>query len=117
MEAPAWIKSGDVANAVAIRDSSCGPSASAAKTVNITITGGGTNPTPSLKVVNRDVYDVVTSSTGYRSLGVKVGTIALGKPCQSNYKVYSSHYRVTRSDVTITRTPRSNSVVARCAIS
>ena len=91
-------------------------SASAAKTVNITITGG-TNPTPSLKTVNRDVYDVVTSSSGYRSLGVKIGTIAIGKPCQSSYKVYSSHYKVTRSDVTITRTPRSTTVVARCAIS
>jgi hypothetical protein len=88
-------------------------SASAAKTVNITISGSST----SLKVVNRDVYDVVTSSSGYRSLGVKVGTIALGKPCQSSYKVYSSHYKVTLSDVTVTRTPRSSSVVARCAIS
>jgi hypothetical protein len=89
-------------------------SASAAKTVNITITGG-TTPTPSLKVVNRDVYDVVTSSTGSRSLGRKVGTIALGKACQASYKVYSSHYKVTLSDVTVTRTPRSSNVVARCA--
>jgi hypothetical protein len=91
-------------------------SASAAKTVGITITGG-TTPTPSLKTVNGDVYDVVTSSSGSRRLGVKVGTIAIGKPCQSTYKVYSTHYRVTRTDVTLTRTPRSSSVVARCAIS
>jgi hypothetical protein len=92
-------------------------SASAAKTVNITITGGTTPPpTPSLKTVNRDVYDVVTSN-GYRSLGRKVGTIAIGKPCQSTYRVYSNHYKVTTSDVTITRTPRSTNVVARCATS
>ncbi|MEO8064608.1 MAG: hypothetical protein ABI821_17870 [Pseudomonadota bacterium] len=89
-------------------------SASAAKTVNITITGGTTT---SLKVVNRDVYEVLTSSSGYRSLGRKVGTIAIGKPCQSSYKVYSSHYKVTLSDVAVTVTPRSSSVVARCAIS
>jgi hypothetical protein len=88
-------------------------SASATKTVNITISGSST----SLKVVNRDVYDVITSSTGYRSLGRKIGTIALGKPCQSSYKVYSSHYKVTLSDVSVTLTPRSSSVVARCAIS
>ncbi|MEJ0084930.1 MAG: hypothetical protein WDO72_04580 [Pseudomonadota bacterium] len=93
-------------------------SATAAKTVNITISGGTTPPpptTPSLKTVNRDVYEVVTSSSGSRSLGRKVGTIALGKPCQASYKVYSSHYRVTRSDVRITTTPRSTNLVARCA--
>jgi hypothetical protein len=88
-------------------------SASTAKTVNITISGS----TTSLKVVNRDVYDVLTSSTGYRSLGRKIGTIPLGKPCQSSYRVYSSHYKVTLSDVSVTLTPRSSSVVARCAIS
>jgi hypothetical protein len=89
-------------------------SATAAKTVNITITGT-TNPT--LKVVNSMVFDVVTSSSGYRSLGRQVGTIPLGKPCQSSYKVYSSHYKVTTSDVRLTRTPQSSTVVARCATS
>jgi hypothetical protein len=88
-------------------------SASAARTVNITITG----TTPTLKTVNPAVYDVLTSSTGYRSLGRQVGTIPLGKPCQSSYKVYSSHYKVTTSDVRLTTTPRSSTVVARCATS
>jgi hypothetical protein len=86
-------------------------SASAAKTVAITISAGST-----LKVVNKAVYEVRTSSTGYRSLGRQVGTIALGKPCQSSYKVYSSHYKVTNSDVRFTLTPSSATVVARCAI-
>ena len=52
-----------------------------------------------------------------RWLGRKIGTIPLGKPCQSSYKVYANHYKVTVSDVTVTLTPRSSSVVARCAIS
>lgn len=89
-------------------------SASASKTVNITITG---TTTPTLKTVNPAVYEVVTSSSGYRTLGRTVGTIALGKPCQASYKVYSSHYKVTTSDVTLRLTPRSSTVVARCATS
>jgi len=112
------VNSGGVESANSTVVSKTIASASAAKTVNITVTGGTTPPpTQSLKTVNAMVFEVVTSSSGYRSLGRQVGTIALGKPCQASYKVYSSHYKVTKSDVALTRTPRSTTVVARCAIS
>jgi len=89
-------------------------SASTAKTVNITISG--TTPTPSLKTVNKGVYEVIYLATsGTRKLGKQVGNIALGKPCDKTFKVYSSHYKVANSDVTFTRTPASSTVVARCA--
>ena len=89
-------------------------SASAAKTVNITITG---TTTPRLKTANAMVFDVLHNSSGARILGRQVGTIALGKACDSTFKVYSSHYAVSKSDASITVTPRSIHVVARCAIS
>jgi len=88
-------------------------SASASKTVNVTITGT-TNPT--LKTVNAMVFDVLHDSSGARILGRQVGTIALGKACDSTFKVYSSHYAVSKSDASISVTPRSTHVVARCAI-
>ena len=88
-------------------------SASAAKSVNITITG----TTPTLKVVNAMVFDVLHNSSGARILGRQVGTIPLGKPCNSSFKVYSSHFGVSKSDASITITPRSTNVVARCATS
>jgi len=95
--------------------------ASASRTVNITITASPNpppppppTPTPTLKTTGTVVYDVRTSN-GTRVLGRQVGTIAIGKPCQSSYRVGSSYYKVTNSDVRITRTPRSSSIVARCA--
>jgi hypothetical protein len=88
-------------------------SASTAKTVNITISGS----TQTLKVVNAMVFDVLHNSAGSRILGRQVGTIPLGKPCDSTFKVYSSHFAVSKSDASITITPRSTNVVARCAIS
>jgi hypothetical protein len=87
--------------------------ASAARTVNITITS--TPPSnPTLKTVSTSVYDVVYSN-GTRTLGKLVGNIELGKPCDSTYQI-GSRYRVTRSDVTIKVTPRSNSLVAWCKV-
>jgi hypothetical protein len=86
----------------------------ATRSVKVTISGGTTTPT--LKTTSTAVYDVLTSN-GTRTLGRQVGTIAIGKPCQSSYKVGSNYYRVTTGDVTQTRTPRSSSLVARCALS
>jgi hypothetical protein len=63
------------------------------------------------------VFDVLHNSSGGRILGRQVGTIALGKACNSTFKVYSSHYAVSKSDASITITPRSTNVVARCATS
>ena len=86
-------------------------SASAAKTVAITISGGTTT---TLKTVNTSVYEFIKNSDSSRSLGRVVGSIALGKPCDYTFKVYASYYRVDRADVRLTTTPRSVSLVARC---
>jgi hypothetical protein len=93
--------------------------ANAAKTLNITINPAPSptptpTPTPRLKTISTRVYDVILSN-GSRSLGRQIGTIALGKVCGETYKVGTDYYRVNRDYVTITVTPRSNSVVARCA--
>lgn len=91
----------------------------AAKTVNITVSGGGTTPPPTpppssgLKTAATAVYDVVTTN-GQRERGKAVGTIALGKPCDSSYKAGSVYYKVNKSDVKMTGTPRSTNVVAKC---
>jgi hypothetical protein len=92
--------------------------ASAANTVPITIEGAPPPPPPTntLKTTATQAYDVVRSGSRYE-LGRQVGTIALGKPCVSTFKVGSNYYQVTRSDVSITRNPRSQTLVARCAIS
>lgn len=83
--------------------------ASAANTVQVTVTSA---PPPTLHTIATQVYDL--QGSGSRTLGRQVGTIALGKSCDSTFKVGSNYYRVTRSDVTITRTPRSQKLVARC---
>jgi hypothetical protein len=92
---------------------------SAAKTVAITISPAPPPPPPpadTLHTTATPAYDVQRS--GSRSvLGRQVGAIALGKPCVSTFRVGSSYYQVTRSDVSITRNPRSQTLVARCATS
>jgi hypothetical protein len=85
--------------------------ATASKTVNITISGGGSTKT--LKTSLTSVYDVV-SVNGVRTLGRKIGTIGLNKPCDKAYKVEPNYYRVAQSLVTQTTTPRSTSVVVVC---
>ena len=82
--------------------------ASAAKTVNISITSG----TLSLKTVSTSVYDIVYVN-GTRTLGQFVGNISLGKPCDSSL-VIGNRYRVNRSDVRLSVTPRSRSVISWC---
>jgi hypothetical protein len=93
--------------------------ATAARTVAITISSGSTpapSPTPTptgLRTAATIVYDVVMVD-GQRERGRQVGTIALGKPCDSSYKAGSVYYKVSASDVTQIRTPRSNTVVSKC---
>ncbi len=92
--------------------------ANAARTLNITINPGTTpppTPTLRLKTISTRVYDVVVQN-GVRQLGRQIGTIALGRPCGETYRVGSSYYRVNRDYVSITRTPRTSSVVAQCAM-
>jgi hypothetical protein len=88
--------------------------ASAANTVPITIVGAP--PPPTLQTTATLAYDVLMSGSRY-VLGRQVGTIALGKPCTSTFRVSSNYYQVTRSDVNVTRNPRSQTLVARCATS
>jgi hypothetical protein len=91
--------------------------ASAAKTVNITISGSTPPPSTSLKTVSTRVYDVIwDSSAGVRVRGREVGTIALNKACDPNYKVGTEFYGVNKSDARITVTPRSNRVIVRCQL-
>jgi hypothetical protein len=92
-------------------------SASAAKTVPITITAGTPPPpTPTLKTVATSGYDVLIRN-GVRVLGRVVGTVPIGTRCQSYYKVGTNYYKVDTAAVTVTTTPRSNTIVARCATS
>lgn len=86
--------------------------ATAAGTVGITITPA----TPTLRTTSTTVYDVVRSG-GVWVRGRTVGSIAIGRACLSSFRVNSTYYQVTRSDVRITRTPRSTNLVARCATS
>ena len=91
-------------------------SASAAKTVAITITPSTTPPpTTSLKTVATTVYDVLYTK-GTRQLGRQVGTVALNVNCNPQYPTNTNYYPVSRSLVKFTRTSRSNTVVARCAL-
>ena len=85
-------------------------------TKSVTVSISGSTTTPTLKTTATAVYDVL-SRYGRLTLGRQVGTIAIGKPCQSSYRVGTNYYRVTTSDVKLTRTPRSSSLVARCALS
>jgi hypothetical protein len=84
--------------------------ATAAKTVNVTITSS----TATWKTISRRVYDVVIRD-GVYAVGRQVGTAPLGTPCQTHYKVGADYYKVDASYVTKTLTPRSNTMIARCA--
>jgi hypothetical protein len=85
--------------------------ASAAKTVNVTITA--VPPTTKvLKTIATPVYDIVRTTAWVR--GAQVGTIAIGKICSQTTSVTGNYFAVTRTDVTLTGTPRSTTLVAKC---
>lgn len=86
--------------------------ATAAKTVNITI--NSSSSTSTYKTVSTIAYDVLIRNN-VRVIGRQVGTVAIGRPCQTHYKVGSSYYKVDASYVKVTTQPRSNTIVARCA--
>jgi hypothetical protein len=90
--------------------------ASAAKTVNITITASTPPPpTSTLKTIGTRVYEIRTDN-GRTVLGAVVGSIALGKPCDASYQVPTIQYfKVNKADVKLTATPRSTTLVANCA--
>jgi hypothetical protein len=89
--------------------------ATAAKSVNVTITAPSSPPPPTgvvRKTVAVPVYDVVR--TAYWSRGAQVGTIAVGKVCNNDFSVKGNYFSVNRSDAKLTGTPRSTQVVAMC---
>lgn len=88
--------------------------ATAAKTVNVTITATTPPPTTTWKTINRRIYDVVIRN-GVYAVGRQVGTAPRGTPCQTHYKVGADYYKVDVSYVKLTLKPRSNTVIARCA--
>ena len=85
----------------------------AAKTLGITVTAPP--PTTSGYVTtSTNVWDVRRRSDGvWVRIGV-VGQIALGRPCSTSFKVGANHYLVSRSYVTLTKTPASTNLVTYC---
>ena len=88
--------------------------AQAAKSVAITINAAPPPTTGSYVTISKNVWDVRKRSDGvWARIGV-VGQIALGKPCSTSFKVGTHHYLVSRSDVTLTKTPASTQLVVYC---
>jgi hypothetical protein len=87
--------------------------ATAARTVSVTVTP--TTPTGRLVTTATNVWDyTVRASDGMRIRRAVVGQIALGRPCDSTFKVAQSHYAVNRSEVRFYETPVSSRVVTFC---
>jgi len=85
--------------------------ATAAKTVNITISSSSSDI---WVTTSTSVYDVLMNN-GVRVLGRQVGTVPLGTRCQTYYKVGSDYYKVNETKIRVTTQPRSYQMVARCA--
>ena len=86
--------------------------ASAARSVAITITAPPS--TSGYVTANTTVWDVRRRSDGtWARIGI-VGRIALGRPCSTSFKVGPYHYLVSRSYVTLTKTPASTNLVTYC---
>jgi len=92
--------------------------ATAAKSVSISITPTTTPPptTSGYVTTSTNVWDVRKRSDGvWVRVGV-VGQIALGRPCSTSFKVGDHHYLVSRSYVTLNKTPVSTNLVTYCKI-
>jgi hypothetical protein len=76
---------------------------------------------PVLTTVNLVVYETRIHPTQGLVAGREVGTIALGEKCYAdaagNPQVGVDLYRVRFSDVTLTKAPKSELLVAQCAAS
>jgi hypothetical protein len=84
--------------------------AKASKTVGITITA----PTSGYVTTSTNVWDVRKRSDGVWVRVSVVGQIALGRPCSTSFKVGANHYLVSRTYVTLTKTPVSTNLVTYC---
>jgi|GEM_PF-2383816 hypothetical protein len=88
--------------------------AQASKSVAITISSTTPPPTTSYVTISQNVWDVRRRSDGvWVRIGV-VGKIALGRPCSTSFKVGDHHYQVSRSYVTLTKSPASWQLVVYC---
>jgi hypothetical protein len=85
--------------------------ASAAKTVAVTITAGTIKV---LKTVATPVYDVKRYNNAW-TLRRVVGSIPLGKLCLKDFSIPGNYFAVNASDVKLTLTPRSTRIVAKCS--
>jgi hypothetical protein len=88
--------------------------ATAARSVAVTITASTPPPTTGYYTTSTTVWDLRRRSDGAWIRVNMVGNIALGRPCISTFKVGASHYLVSRSYVTLYRTPRSTNLVVMC---
>jgi hypothetical protein len=88
-----------------------GGSVSSAANVAITI-NSSTPTTKTLKTFETRVGDVQRINGIWRVTTI-VGSIALNRACDSSFRI-GTWYKIDRSLVTLTRTPRSQTLVARC---
>jgi hypothetical protein len=86
--------------------------ASAARTVSVAVT----QTSGTLVTTATNVWDYYTRSDGVLARRTVVGQIALGRPCNSGFRVSTSHYEVSRSDVTLYATPQSTRLVTLCEV-
>jgi hypothetical protein len=85
-------------------------SASAARSLTINVASATT-----LRTTSTSVYDVLFQTGGPPALGRVVGTVPLGTTCNSKFPVNTNYFPVSTTRVSFSNTPRSASVVARCA--
>ena len=89
--------------------------AQAAKSLAITI--NSTTPPPptgTWVTTSHNVWDVYQRSDGVWVRNQVIGQIAYGRPCNTEFKVATSHYLVSWSYTTLTKQPISSRLVAYC---
>lgn len=69
---------------------------------------------PALVTVSQVAYEVLPHPIEGTRLGRNVGTVLLGTACGEEPVVGPDYFEVPRDTVTLTRTPKSGVVVARC---
>jgi hypothetical protein len=79
-----------------------------------TTTVGVSSATGTLRTISNNVWDVRQRSDGVWVRVSVVGSIAVGAPCSSSFRVGPNHYLVSRSLVTLRTTPVSTNLVSYC---
>lgn len=72
---------------------------------------------PVLSSIITVAYEIQMNSWGEIKLGSKVGTMELGTPCVDNpiWTNKGEYFEVDRSDVTLTKEPKSSIIVTQCS--